>query len=138
MRLALRSLAALALAAHAAGGAAGEAGPSWTQVAADNGIFTAYADRGTIRREGASTFMRGMYDFRRGDLTPEGHLFHSTTVEREYDCAGRRVRLLAYEDHAQRFGEGPVVGSARSVRRWEEIVEGSVDSAFLALACSPD
>ena len=105
-------------------------------MAGDNGIFAAYADRSTIRREGAAAFMRGMYDFRRGDFTPEGHLFHSTTVEREYDCAAKRVRLLAYEDHAQRLGEGTVVGASSLPRRWEDVVDGSVDSAFLAVACA--
>lgn len=104
-------------------------------MAADNGIFAAYADRSSIRREGPMAFMRGLYDFRRGDFTPQGFPFHSTLVDREYDCSASQVRLLAYEDHAQRLGEGPVVGSDRSPRRWEAIAEGSVDAAFLRIAC---
>jgi len=107
----------------------------WTEVSADNGIFAAYADRSTIRRDGAMARMQGLYDFRRGDFTPQGFPFHSTLVDREYDCSASRVRLLAYEDRAQRFGEGPVVGSDRSSRRWEAIAQGSVDAAFFSVAC---
>lgn len=119
-----------------AGSAFAQGTSHWTQVAADNGIFAAYADRSSIRREGTVAFMRGMYDFRRGDFTPQGFPFHSTLVDREYDCSASRVRLLAYEDRAQRFGEGPIVGTtARSLRRWEAIAEGSLDAAFFRVAC---
>lgn len=126
------TLALASLGLHAA-----EAEPDgrWTAVAADNGIFSAYADRSSIRRDGAVAYMRGMYDFRRGDFTPQGFPFHSTLVDREYDCSASQVRLLAYEDHAQRFGAGPIVDSARSPRRWEAIAEGSVDAAFFRIAC---
>jgi len=108
----------------------------WTPVAPSNGIFSAYADRATITRAGAVATMRGMYDFDRGDLTPEGLRMFSSTVEREYDCAGRRVRLVAYWDHAGHFGEGAVVASARRPRRWEDVVEGSLDDAFWTVACA--
>jgi hypothetical protein len=136
VRLAAAWTALVAAAIFAGPVAAGNApGPGWTEVAADNGIFAAYADRASIRREGTVAFMRGMYDFRRGDFTPQGFPFHSTLVDREYDCSASRVRLLAYEDHAQRFGEGPIVGTARSLRRWEAIAEGSLDAAFFRVAC---
>jgi hypothetical protein len=125
-------LAFVPLALHAAGA---DAGSRWTEVSADNGIFAAYADRSSIRREGAVAFMRGLYDFRRGDFTPQGFPFHSTLVEREYHCSAGRVRLLAYEDHAQRLGEGPIVDAVRSPRRWEQIADGSVDAAFFRVAC---
>ena len=127
MRLAALLLAAVPLAAGAA---------EWVEISPDNGIFAAYADRSTIRRQGGAALMRGLYDFRRGDFTPEGHRFHSTTVEREYDCSGRRVRLLSYEDHAQRLGEGTVVGASSTPRRWEKVVDGSVDAAILSVACA--
>jgi len=114
---------------------AGPAAADWTPVAQDNGIFAAYADLSTLRVEGAVATMHGLYDFARGDLTPEGQPMYSTKVEREYDCRARRVRLLAYEDHAGRLGEGAVVGASRVPRAWEAIVEGSLDADFWKLAC---
>lgn len=111
------------------------AAADWTPVAPDNGIYSAYADRSTIRRDGPIATMAAMYDFPRGDLTPEGTPFRSTMTEREYDCRGRRVRLIAYADHAERFGEGPVVSAAQAPRRWEAVVDDSVDAAFWKIAC---
>jgi hypothetical protein len=113
----------------------GGAAADWTPVAPDNGIYSAYADRSTIRRDGPIATMQGMYDFARGDLSPEGMPFHSTTTEREYDCQQRRVRLIAYSDHARRFGEGAVVSAAQAPRRWEAILEDSLDAAFWKIAC---
>jgi hypothetical protein len=111
------------------------AAPDWQQVAPDNGIFAAYADPSSLRREGDIAMMQGMYDFPRGDLTPEGMRMYSTTVRREYDCRERRVRLVSYADHAKRGGEGTVVGEARDPRRWEAVVEGSLDAAYWNIAC---
>jgi hypothetical protein len=123
---------ALLLCAGLAGGAAHA---EWTAVAPDNGIYAAYADRASVRRDGPFAAMVGMYDFARGDLTPEGVRFYSTTVEREYDCREPRVRLMRYADHAGRLGEGPVVSAAEGRRRWEAVLDGSLDAAYWKIAC---
>ena len=124
MRLALLLLAA-----------SGPVAADWTPVAPDNGIYAAYADRSTLRREGPFATMLGMYDFPKGDFTPEGARFYSTTVEREYDCREPRVRLMRYADHAERLGLGIVVGTAQGRRRWETVVDGSLDAAYWKVAC---
>lgn len=111
------------------------AAPDWQQVAPDNGIYAAYADPASVRREGDIAVMHGMYDFPRGDFTPEGLRFYSTTVQREYDCGERRVRLVSYADHAARGGEGALVGEERRARRWERVVDGSLDAAYWDIAC---
>jgi hypothetical protein len=114
----------------------GSAGADWTPVAPDNGIYTPYADRSTVRRDGPFAMMVGIYEFPRGDFTPEGAHFYSTLVEREYDCREMpRVRLVRYEDHAGHLGDGPVVGASEGRRRWEAVLEGSVDAAFWKIAC---
>jgi hypothetical protein len=114
---------------------AATAAADWTPVTPDNGIFASYADKSTIARDGAYATMRGMYDFPKGDLTPQGKPLFSSVVEREYDCAARKVRLLAYEDRGGRLGEGHVVDAARRSRPWQDVVEGSVDAAFWRVAC---
>ncbi|TAK40846.1 MAG: hypothetical protein EPO27_20385 [Betaproteobacteria bacterium] len=113
----------------------GGAGADWTPVAADNGIFSAYADRATIERSGSLVRMQGMYDFAKGDLTPTGVGFFSTTVQREYDCSARKVRLIAHADHSERFGAGRVVSAANRPRPWETVVEGGIDDAYWRFAC---
>jgi hypothetical protein len=116
-----------------------EARADWTQVSGDNGadkdVYSAYADRATVRREGALSRMQGMYDFPRGDFTPNGRRLYSTIVEREYDCGTRKVRLLRYADHAGHGGEGEIVGASSEPRSWEDIVEDSLDAAYLKIAC---
>lgn len=129
-----RSLRLAALAVLIAGAAAARA--EWMEIAPDNGIYAAYADRTTIRRDGPYARMRGMYDFPRGDFTPEGARMHSTVVEREYDCREPRVRLVSYADYAERLGRGVVVATGGSPMRWEPAVEGSVDLAYWKIACA--
>jgi hypothetical protein len=116
-----------------------EARADWTPVGRDNGadssIFAAYADRATVRRDGALSRMQGMYDFPRGDFTPAGRHLYSTIVEREYDCGARKVRLLRYADHAGHGGDGEIVGASNQPRGWEDILEDSLDAAYLKIAC---
>lgn len=121
---------ALALALVAASAAA-----DWTRVGGDGRIHEGYADRDGIRPKGANVTMPGLYDFTRADLNPEGLPYRSTVVLREYDCAGRRVRLLSYIDFAGRMGTGAVVSRVEREGRWEPVVEGALDEAFLKAAC---
>jgi len=114
----------------------GAAHADWTRVGGNESIFTAYADRESIRRAGDSARMRGLYDFRRPDLTPEGEPYLSTTVEREYDCAGRRVRLLAHVDHSGAMGAGRAVSGGSRTGRWEDVLPGAVDEGFWRTACA--
>ena len=114
---------------------ANAAADDWARVGGNETIFTAYADRESIRRNGGSTRMRGLYDFMKPDLTPEGEPFRSTTVEREFDCEGRRVRLLAHIDHAGPMGGGRAVSTGSRVGRWETVVAGALDERFLSVAC---
>lgn len=108
----------------------------WLEVAPDNGIFSAHADRASIRRGPATVRMFGLYDMTHGDFTPNGRPYRSTLVEREYDCQAKRVRMLGWSDHAGPHGQGAVVSARREARRWEDIVEGSVDAAYLRVACA--
>ena len=79
--------------------------------------------------------MSGMYDFKRQDFTPAGLGLFSTVVLREYDCDGRRVRLLSSIDFADHMGTGGAVDTSARVGRWEDIVAGALDEAFWNIAC---
>jgi hypothetical protein len=127
----MRRLAA-ALLALLPGAALGD----WTAVGRSNEIYAAYADTATIRRAGGVATMHGLYDFRRQDFTPEGRGLYSTAVLREYDCEGRRVRLMSSVDFAGHMGQGAAVSSSSAPRRWEAVAEGGIDDAFWQIACS--
>jgi len=111
------------------------ASAEWTAVGGGGQIYAPYADQATIRRLGANVSMAGLYDFRKGDLTPEGRRFFSTVVLREYDCQGRQVRLLSYIDFSGPMGAGSVVTTVNRVGRWEPIVEGALDESYWKIAC---
>ncbi|MSQ53808.1 MAG: hypothetical protein EXR31_00415 [Betaproteobacteria bacterium] len=113
----------------------GVARADWTLVVASENLYSAYADRGSIQRNGDSVTMLDLYDFGKGDRTPDGRPYFSTTVLREYNCAGYAVRILSYMDYAGRMGEGDVVSSVRRVGRWEPVHEGAMDEAFWKIAC---
>ncbi len=112
------------------------AGADWTAVGVPNEIYAAFADRDTIRRNGDVVSMHGLYDFRRQDYTPEGRALYSTAVLREYDCAGRRVRLISAVDFSGHMGEGPPVSASRGPGRWEAVLDGGIDDAYLRFACA--
>jgi len=116
--------------------AGGEAMADWTAVGTANEIYAAYADTASIHSSGARTTMVGLYDFRRQDFTPEGRALFSTVVLREYDCAGRRVRLLNAVDFSGHMGAGEPVSTSERPGRWEEVLEESIDDAYLRVVCA--
>ena len=107
----------------------------WTEISSDKDIYSAYADKESIRRQGDMARMQGLYDFRRQDFTPEGRGLYSTAVLREYDCAGRRVRLLSSIDFSGRMGEGAAVSTSDTPGRWEPVLKGGIDDAYWTVAC---
>jgi hypothetical protein len=114
------------------------AAADWTAVGRANEIYAAFADRDSIRRQGSIATMHGLYDFRRQDYTPEGRGLYSTAVLREYDCAGRRVRLLSAIDFSGHMGEGSPVSTSQRVGRWEAVLKGGIDDAYLQVACGTE
>ena len=115
--------------------ASGSALAGWSPVQPDNGIFSAYADLNSIKRIGGKASMAGLYDFRKGDLTPEGKSFFSTTVLREYDCEARKVRLLSHVDFSEPMGVGTAVSAGARPGRWEKVMRGAVDEVYWKVAC---
>lgn len=107
----------------------------WTAVGQPNNIYAAYADRDSVRRKGTVATMHGLYDFRRQDFTPDGRGLYSTVVLREYDCQGRRVRLLSSIDFSGAMGTGAPVDTSTDARRWEAVLPGALDDDFWHIAC---
>jgi len=116
--------------------ASAQAAAEWTAVGRANEIYSVFVNLESIRRSGDLVRMHGLYDFRRQDFTPEGRGLHSTAVLREYDCAGRRVRLMFSVDFSGHMGEGDVVSASHRPGRWEAVLEGGIDDAYWNVACA--
>jgi hypothetical protein len=114
----------------------GAAAADWTPVGRDKDIYSAFADKATIRAHGANVSMSGLYDFRKRDYTPDGKGLYSTVVLREYDCRGRQVRLLSAIDFSGHMGAGEPVSTSTDPGRWEGIVAGALDEAYWKIACA--
>ena len=115
--------------------ASGSVLAEWTKIAPDNEIYSAFADKLSIRKQGDVIRMQGLYDFRRQDFTPDGKGLYSTVVLREYDCSARRVRLLSAIDFSGRMGEGTAVSTSDRPRRWEGVAAGGIDEHYWSVAC---
>lgn len=115
----------------------GNAAADWSLVGGNQTIFTAYADKESVRKVGDSVQMLGLYDFRMVDVSADGQPHESTIALREYDCQQARVRLLAFVDYAGHMGGGKVISrvGAPEPGRWEPVVTGAIDEAFLKIAC---
>jgi len=115
----------------------GNATADWSLVGANRNIFSAYADKQSVRKAGDSVQMLGLYDFLIVDVSVDGQPHESTIVLREYDCRQARVRLLAFVDYAGHMGAGKVISrvGAPEPGRWEPVVAGAIDEAFLKIAC---
>jgi len=116
----------------------GSAAADWSLVGGNQNIFSAYADKASVRKTGDSVQMLGLYDFLMPDVAVDGQPHESTVVLREYDCRQARVRLLAFVDYAGHMGAGKVISrvGAPEPGRWESVVPGAIDEAFWKLACS--
>ena len=113
------------------------AAAEWTPVGGTERIFAAYADKASIKPSGTSVQMLALYDILMPDLSADGQPHGSTIALREYDCRGRRVRLLAYVDYAGHMGEGRVISppGAKGPDHWDPVVPGALDETLLAIAC---
>lgn len=142
-----RLFAALLLAAQA-----GAAAADWSLMGGATDIYSAYADKATITKvdeAGRPTTERGggdnrsmwaLYSFSRTDVSVNGQPHQSTRALHEYDCTSARVRLLSFEDYSEAMGAGRLIASGRAgdaglPGRWEAVVPGAVDEAFLKAAC---
>jgi hypothetical protein len=116
----------------------GSAAADWSLVGGNQDIYSAYADKESVKKSGDSVQMLGLYDFLMADVAVDGQPHESTIVLREYDCREARVRLLAFVDYSGHMGAGKVISRPESpaAGRWESVVPGAVDEAFWKLACA--
>jgi len=116
-------------------------GPAYAEwVAIENqyqspGRQTVYVDPDTIRREGHLVTMWQLIDFKtmQGGRSPSR--FSSTTVQKEFDCAEKRLRLLALTDFWGNMGTGEPTDGYVDERNWIPVAPDSMNQALWNFAC---
>ena len=97
-----------------------------------------YVDPTTIRQEGNLVTMWQLTDFKwtQGGLI--GRRFLSTTTRKQFDCAAKRVRLLAYTEFSRRMEIGIAYDGYVDNDYWFLVEPESMNQVLWEVACGPD
>jgi hypothetical protein len=100
------------------------------------GRQTVYVDPHTIRREGHLVTMWQLIDFNtmQGGRSPTR--FSSTKIQKEFDCAEKRLRVLGLTDFWGNMGTGEATGAAIGGGHWTPVEPESLNHALWTVACN--
>ncbi len=106
------------------------------------GRQTVYVDPESIRREGHLVTLWQLIEFKwmQGNqgLGPLGfgpHRFFSTKTHKQFDCAGKRLRLLAFTEFSQHMGTGIAAHGYVDTDNWLPVEPESMNQALWEFAC---
>ena len=110
------------------------AAPAWAgwKAVEDSAAGTIYADAATIMRSGDTARMWWLLDYKSFQRMVEVGYFSQKT-QSEFDCAGRRARVLETSLRAEHMGEGKAVYADESPHDWEPLDAGT--EKLWAIAC---
>lgn len=100
------------------------------------GLQTVYIDPDTIRREGNLVTMWQLIDFKWMQGNPRGPTrFLSTKTHKQFDCAEKRVRFLAFTDFSRGMGTGIAANEYVDKDNWLPVEPESISQALWEVAC---
>jgi hypothetical protein len=103
------------------------------------GLQTVYVDSDSIRREGSLVTMRQLIDFKWMQGSARGPTrFLSTETHKQFDCAGKRLRLLAFTEFSHRLATGIRADGYVDTGRWIPVEPDSMNQALWEVACGKE
>ena len=103
------------------------------------GLQTVYVDPESIRREGNLVTIWQLIDFTWMQGNPRGpHRFFSTKTHKQFDCAGKRVRLLAFTEFSRGMGTGMPRDGYVDKDNWLPVEAESMSHALWEVACGKE
>ena len=101
----------------------------------DPGLRTVYFDPDTIRRVGNLVMLWQLMDFKwmQGNRSPSRFL--STKTQKQYDCAEKRLRLLAFTEFSRNMGTGIPADGYVHKGNWVRVEPDSISQALWEVAC---
>ena len=103
------------------------------------GLQTVYIDPDSIRREGNLVTMWQLIDFTWMQGNPRGPTrFFSTKTHKQFDCAGKRLRLLAYTEFSHHMGTGIAANGYVDKDNWLPVEAESMSHALWEVACGKE
>jgi hypothetical protein len=95
---------------------------------------TGYVNTDTIRRKEEMVKMWVLFDFKT-TRTVAGHLMLSIKGQEEYDCDGKRHRVLTFSEFSGNMGGGNEVNSTSGEGTWVPIDPESAVQTLWTFAC---
>ena len=109
------------------------------------GLQTVYVEPDTIRREGNLVTIWQLIDFKwmqgnqgMGRLEFGPHRFFSTKTRKQFDCAEKRLRLLAFTEFSQHMGTGISANGYVDKDHWLPVEPESISQALWEVACGKE
>jgi hypothetical protein len=109
------------------------------------GRQTVYVEPDTIRREGNLVTIWQLIDFKwmqgnqgMGRLGFGPHRFFSTKTHKQFDCAEKRLRLLAFTEFSQHMGTGISANGYVDKDKWIPVEPESISQALWEVACGKE
>ena len=100
------------------------------------GLQTVYIDPASIRREGNLVTLWQLIDFKWMQGSARGPArFMSTKTHKQFDCAGKRVRLLAFTEFSHSMATGIRVDGHVDSDIWISVEPDSMNHALWEVAC---
>ncbi len=98
-----------------------------------------YVDPGSIRREGNLVTIWQLIDFTWMQGNPRGPTrFLSTKTQKQFDCAGKRLRLLAFTEFSHHMGTGIATHGYVDKDNWLPVEPESINQALREVACGKE
>jgi hypothetical protein len=115
----------------------GPAYAEWVRALNNQTDPTLYVDSDTIRRNGTVVKWWELLDYKTVQ-TVAGISFLSMKVQREYDCAGEQIRVLAMADFSGNMANGKVVFSDFTQSNWVPVQPESMGQTLWKAACGKE
>ena len=112
----------------------GPAYAEWVAIGPSDDGVTAYADPDTIRRKEEMVKMWVLFDFETTQAVAS-HLILSMKGQEEYDCDGKRRRVLLFSEFSGNMGGGKEVTSTSGDGNWFPVPPGGVIQSLWTFAC---
>ncbi len=114
----------------------------WVAVEKDyllSGLQTLYVDPGSIRREGYLVTMRQLIDFKWMQGSARGPTrFMSTETHKQFNCAEKRLRLLAFTEFSRRMASGMRADGYVDTGSWISVEPDSINQALWEVVCGKE
>ena len=120
----------------------GPAYAGWVAVERDYlspSLETVYIDPDNIRREGNVVTIWQLIDFKWMQGNPRGPTrYLSTKTQKQYDCADKRLRLLAFTEFSRGMGSGIPRDGYVDKDNWLPVEAESMSDALWEVACGKE